>query len=199
MASHTPQRAQTHFSRMLPVTQRSLPASTASSAAPTPSHTRLHFFKPHRPAAPEMGRSISEPRSLVVLAETSHCLPDFAPHQIPPSRSVEAVQRRTRSATNAEEILGLYPRRGVHAEELQRGRSPGTQRIVRSASMDLLSSLSGGPHGASSSEAASEADEDVEVNHRTLGLGELGRGHSRRGSRGRSRPGRGKDIRRVTS
>ena len=67
--------------------------------------------------------------------------------------------------------------------------------------MDLLSALSGSgvDEGADSPEAVLGPDREVEVTRRVLGLNELGGGHTRRGSRGRSRPGRGRDIRRVTS
>lgn len=188
---------------MLPITHRSQPPSNTSSAITTPHHTRLQFIEPHRPAAPEIGRSVSEPRSLLVLAGTSNTgLPDFAPHQVPPGHTAgEALSHRPRSSTSIDLMSALYPRRMLSPEEVARGRSPGPNRLGRSASMDLLSTLGGSRDDQpdESPGAVSEPDGNVEVTRRLLGLNELSGMNIRRGSRGRSRPGRGKDIRRVTS
>ena len=162
---------------MRPVVQ---PNSRSSSAAPTPLPTRISFFEPpHRRAAPNLGRSISEPRSLIALAANASNAadtspkPDFAPHQVPPA-TTSGLRGRPRSATAIDRLSTQHSSRDSSsgdprhvtgaAGDGDRGRSPGPSRLGRSSSAGLISALihaqiseSSEGHGLGQGESATEA------------------------------------------
>lgn len=205
-------------SRMRPISRHSQPTSTTSSAAPTPHPPRTTFIDPHRPAAPSLGRSVSEPRSLHHLA-TNTSTPstaDFAAHQLPLGLTADGLTRigRARSVTLLDRLSPLHarhqseddtPRPTPFPGSSRRGRSPGPSRIGgggfgRSQSAGHMPDLST-PNISEAEEEEGREEEERAVVHRDLGLRDLiGQGSVRRGrtTRGRgSRGGRG--GRRTTS
>lgn len=110
---------------------------------------------PNRPAAPNLGRSASEPRSLMQLGITEI----FAPHQLVPGvNSSQQVARggrgRPRSATVLERLSPIHTRttsediqswsRATHAGGLH--NSGGTVQVVMSPGNDTTSGRTGDTH-----------------------------------------------------
>ena len=170
---------------MRPVGQYSLPPSAASSAAPTPL-PQAHDVEPIRPAAPGLGRSLSEPRSLAILALQgieSQAQSDAVTRGLRGNRLRSATVTRLAPlhsrAASADTLSYFTPL----SAELERGRSPGPSAIGRS--------MSEGDFGEGS--AGRRAPENTEVVHQTLGIGALGRVRAPRKKKGK-RSGKGDTV-----
>lgn len=184
---------------------------STSSAASTARPTRLTFFEPHRPAAPNLGRSVSEPRSLTVLGtdeDSDSPTPDFVPHRIP-TGSTAGLRGRPRSATAVDCLSSLNRNRDSYSgdprhvtgalEDGHRGRSPGPSPLGRTSSAGLTANLERAKINEASEastpcmqrKSAAEADAGEAgkpaVTKLELGLRALmDQGRARRSRRGRS-------------
>jgi hypothetical protein len=198
---------------MMPLSRRSLPGSTNSSALPTPLPNHTAFAEPYRPAAPNLGRSVSEPRCLALLAQhpvtanaSDRCIADFTPHQIP-TQGVHI--RRPRSATIVERMSPLHTRHASEGavvywqsllDDPTRGRSPGPAQST--TTNDLGADVPAQDTPDISEERLAGDNGGLEVSHCDLGLRELvAQGNIRRGrsARARARGARGSSTRRRVS